>query len=136
MIDGHQAGSGQAHRQHRTEHHEWELEAALAVEEAFGPVHGRDRHQHGADPQQRPRRPEQAQRDQQPAGELGQPRDPGPGARRLDAHRAQPLRETLDARATEPAQHLLGTVRGERQSDDDAQDEQRDVHDSNLPPTG
>src|SRR5437667_369665 len=119
-------GEGNAHRDDRERHRV--LITLVVIEEAVLQVHAHAGHRHHRDNHCRGERCRETEGEEQPANRLREPREQRVT---LAGHEAELLQEAAGAGQTvaaEPAEQLLGAVRGQRQAGTQAQNQNADTH--------
>src|SRR5439155_14871084 len=106
---------------------EWELEAAVAVEEALRPMDDGDRVQHHDRQAERGQWREEAGGEEQAAA-LAEAGEDGQQDRRTEAEVLEKACGSAQAVAAEPAEQLLCSVREDRPARDDAQEQESICH--------
>jgi len=126
-VAGEAAGTGEGERGADRAQEQGEFPAAFMVPKALAGVAGVDvdhrRHDQGAG-----RWGGEAEREQQPAAELGQPGEEGEEAAGPVAQPFEVAAGAGEAVAAEQAEQLLGAVTGEQQADDESEREQSEIH--------
>ena len=116
--------SGHAQRQRPHPDHEWELDAALGVEESLRPVNQPDGHAHRSHDRETAQRAQQPKRNQQTANKLRQSGNPCPEGGGNQPHSVQVSREAGDPATSIPSKQLLSSMGGDCEAQSDPKHQQ------------